>query len=80
MHRGEQVLARQVQGTLPQNDLNDPKKGEEMNKKKRGRPRKGNMEGMPGRPRGPKSKEDDKDMYDFEEDDSKAMQPGVART
>ena len=48
---------------------------EEMNKKKRGRPRKGNMEGMPGRPRGPKSKEDDKDMYDFEEDDSKAMQP-----
>ena len=45
---------------------------EEMNKKKRGRPRKPNMDGITGRPRNSKSKED---LYDFDEDDSKAMQP-----
>ena len=42
--------------------------------KKRGRPRKNEI-GFPGKMRGPKSKDDDKDMYDFEDDDSKTVQP-----
>ena len=48
---------------------------DEMAKKKRGRPRKTAFDGMPGKMRGPKSKDDDKDMYDFDEDDSKSVQP-----
>lgn len=49
----------------------------EMEKKKRGRPRKNQTDGMPGgKSRGGKSKaEDNKDMYDFEDDDSKTVQP-----
>merc|ERR1719474_343996 len=42
-------------------------------KKGRGRPRK--TDAFPGKMRGPKSKDDDKDMYDFEDDDSKTVQP-----
>ena len=49
---------------------------DEMAKKKRGRPKKGNFDGFPVK-KGQKNKEDDKDMYDFEpeEDESKPVQP-----
>ena len=47
----------------------------DIEKKKRGRPRKNQMEGFTGKVRGGKGKEDNKDMYDFEDDDSKTVQP-----